>query len=260
MTYRSITAGLLLAGLVFWLTALATAADGRPGRADRHAKMLERHPEADTNKDGQLSDEEVKGFFKNRKPPRDGIGPGGPGQGWHGGKSRAEMAKELLEAHPELDTNKDGEISREERKAGRETIETFMRTKMSAKILAAHPNADTDGDGKLSEEEFAAFRRGGPGPGHPGFSPPKMVQWLIDHFDKVDANGDGQLSKEELTKFKDNMPKFGPPGHKGFGAQKRQGAEDGDKGKGKGKGQDRGRGYKHRKDKSKGADKDSDEK
>lgn len=290
MRYRALLVGLLLASSISWLTVTALAEEDRPGRADRRTRMLERHPEADTNEDGELSDEEIKAFFKNNKPLRDGMGHGprhgGPGRhGWKGGAEkmlemhpeadtdgdgqlspeerrafmetrRAEMTKGLLAAHPDLDKDGDGELSYEERKAGRETIEAFTRTQMSSKILVAHPEADTDGDGKLSEEEFAAVRRGGRGPGHPGMGPDKMVQWLIDHFDEVDTNSDGQLSKEELTQFKDSLPEFGPPGpgHKGFGAHKAKGAKHG----GKDKGESRGR--KHRKGKPKDADNDSDEK
>lgn len=283
MTYRTLFAGTLLAGLVFWASAAVTVGADRPAKGDRKARMLERHPEADANQDGQLSDEEIKDFLKNRQPPRDGMGygpgPGGPGHyGWKGdpenllktnpeadtdgdGKlsreehrafmesRRAEMTKELLKAHPELDKDGNGELSLEERKAGRETIEAFMRTQMSARILAAHPEADTNGDGKLSQEEFAAIRRGGPGPGpgHPGFSPGEMLRWLINNFDKVDANGDGQLSKEELTQFKDSMPAFGPGGPKGLGPHKEKGVKDSDSKKEKGQQGE----HKHRKGKAK---------
>lgn len=276
MRYRALTAALCLAGAGFWLAATAMAEPGRSGRGDRLSRMLERHPEADTDGDGVLSKEEARAFFKNNPPPRDGLGEGPRGgHRWKGGPERlletnpeadtdgdgklspdehrvfmdakrTEITKELLAAHPELDTDGDGTLSIEERKAGREIIEPFVRDKMSAKILAMHPEADTDGDGKLSEEEFAAIRRGGPGfgPGRPAPSPGMMMQWLIDNFDKVDANGDGQLSKDELTKFRDSMPMFGPGDKKGLGAYKRHhgGEKDGDKGKGEGRGRKHGKG------------------
>jgi Ca2+-binding EF-hand superfamily protein len=249
MKYRVLTAALLLTGVAFWLTAKASAEPGKGGKGDRLSRMLERHPEADTNEDGVLTREEAKEFFKKNPPPRDGLGHGPGPRGFKGdpqkiletnpeadtdgdGKlsreehrafmeaRRAEGLKELLAAHPELDKDGDGQLSVEERKAGSDTIKAFVREKMSQRILEAHPEADADGDGKLSEEEWAAVKGAGKGPGPGQHGPRNPVQWVIDNFDKVDADSDGKITKDELTQFKATMPEWGPAGHKGFGFQK----------------------------------------
>ena len=63
-------------------TGLALAADGKAApKADRLARMLERHPEADTDGDGVLTVEEAKAFFADNP----GLGPRGPKGKWGGG-------------------------------------------------------------------------------------------------------------------------------------------------------------------------------
>lgn len=103
-------------------------------KAERRARILERHPQADLNGDGVLTEDETESAMVMRH--RRGGGPkDGRGFGRHGMR-------------------------------GPRTPE---------QILERHPEADTDGDGALSEEELATWReacpRGpefGPGHGHGG--------------------------------------------------------------------------------------------
>ena len=93
---------------------------------EQQKQMLEKF---DTDKDGKLSDEERKAmreeFMKNR-PQRPQM-PGQPGaqgpQGQHRGMMDPERQKQMLE---KFDTDKDGKLSDEERKAMREE---FMKNR-----------------------------------------------------------------------------------------------------------------------------------
>ena len=90
---------------------------------EQRKQMLEKF---DTDKDGKLSDEERKAmreeFMKNRPqrpqmPGQPGAqGPQGP-RGQHRGMMDPEQQKKMLE---KFDTDKDGKLSDEERKAARE--------------------------------------------------------------------------------------------------------------------------------------------
>lgn len=89
----------------------------RPSREDFRKKMLEKF---DTNKDGQISEEE-KAAMKASMPQRPGKqdkrgdrgnrGPKGPR-----GEQRPAMPQEMIE---KLDTDKDGKVSKEEFQAAR---------------------------------------------------------------------------------------------------------------------------------------------
>ena len=167
--------------------------------------MLQKHPEADANKDGTLTAEEAKAFFQN-KGGRGRGGPGGPGG--FGGPMGAGDPAHMLKNHPEWDTNKDGTLSEDEIQAGRAAMWNMSKEEIAARILKEHPEADTDGDGKLSPEEFAAFRAKNPMPPFGRPMPPALaLDQLIERFDEADLNHDGQLSKEELVKFRQQ---FGP--------------------------------------------------
>ncbi len=81
----------------------------------RTAWMLERHPEADTDGDGTLSEEELQAFMESRPcGGRDGDCPKGCGHG-HGPHGKFPPSPEqILERHPEADTDGDGTLSDEE--------------------------------------------------------------------------------------------------------------------------------------------------
>lgn len=214
---------IMLLRLNGWMVALAagvgcllvTSAVFGQGKADPKAaklsKLLEKHPDADANKDGKLTVEEAEAYLQaKRGPGKGGLGLGmrGPGPGPWGKGDPAQM----LKMHPEWDTNGDGALSDEEIEAGRSAMWGMSREEVAAKILEKHPEADTDGDGKLSPEEFAAFHRGRPG--GPPVAPWAGLDRLIEQFAEADLDGNGELSKDELIKFRQ---KFGPPWGAGMG-------------------------------------------
>jgi Ca2+-binding EF-hand superfamily protein len=193
---------------------VASAASGQDKTSPAAAKLsrlLDKHPEADANKDGTLTVEEAQAYFQDKRGPGkggSGLGKGGPGPGPWGKGDPAQM----LKMHPEWDTNADASLSEEEIQAGRSAMWGMSREEVAAKILEKHPEADTDGDGKLSPEEFAAFHRGRPGA--PPIAPWAGLDRLIEQFTEADLDGNGQLSKDELIKFRQ---KFGPPPGAGAG-------------------------------------------
>ncbi len=175
----------LIAGIVGLTWAVAMAADGQGPPSDKAARMLEKHPEADANKDGKLSLDEWAKYRQNRKGAGQGpAGEAGQGQQRGGPGDWKPDPERLLKAHPELDTNQDGKLSDEEMQAGR--------------------------------EQFMAMRRqGGPGMGPP---PAAGLDMLLKRFDEADTDRNGQLSKDEIAAFKGKLPPFGPAGPgPGFG-------------------------------------------
>ena len=169
------------AGLCLLLGLQAFAQDAAKTGKSKEAKILEKHPEADTDGDGTLSAEEIKKFMASRQGKWQGRG--GPrgmgGKGMRGPHWRPDPAK-VLEQHPELDTDGDGKLSPEEMKAGRKEL--------------------------------------GPPPAGGSFPPKsRMLDIVLDNFDKIDKDGNGQLSKDEITKFKAELPPPPPPGAPGMG-------------------------------------------
>ncbi len=93
-----------------------------------------------------------------------------------------------------FDTDKDGKLSEDERKAMKEKMEEH-RKEMLTKF-------DKDGDGKLNDEEREKAREG-----HHA----EMIK-------KFDTDGDGKLSDEERAKMpKRPMNQVGPEGKRGPG-------------------------------------------
>ncbi len=115
--------------------AIALPVLAEPGKG----KAMDRVAQADKDGDGKLSREEAGALPK------------------------------LSKQFDQIDTNKDGFISKEEMQA--------MRAKHDGERVS---RADTDRDGGISRAEAERF--------------PK----LKENFDKLDTNKDGTLSKEEL--------------------------------------------------------------
>lgn len=100
------------------------------------------------------------------QPPAGGPPPPGRGERFFdemdtnkdGVVTRAEVNAVLEKRFAALDTNKDGKISDTERQAERDAHR--------AERFAA---LDTDKNGQLSQQEFDAARKGGPDGGKPGF-------------------------------------------------------------------------------------------
>ncbi|MEP0841625.1 MAG: EF-hand domain-containing protein [Phycisphaerae bacterium] len=209
----------------------AGAAARRPGAGPAGlypdpARLLRMHPEADTDKNGQLSPEEMRAFIRE-----------------HG----AELRAEILKRRPELDANKDGVLSEDELRAAREKegglrarlvemvlkrfpesdankdgrltpeeLRAFMQAngdKVRAEVLKRHPRLDRDGDGVLSQEEFAAAMRAAAAAGGPGerVNRAQREKRILKSFPEADTDKDGRLSDEEFAAWRKQHPEAGPP-------------------------------------------------
>jgi Ca2+-binding EF-hand superfamily protein len=203
--------------------AVAWAADEKTPSADKQAKIAQKHPEADANKDGTVTSDEWRQYRDSKKAA--GQGAGKPADaGKHGGRT-PDPAK-LLAAHPELDTNKDGVLSEDEMKAGRE-MRMHGGPGMDGgpagvvdMMLARFEKIDTDGNGQLSKEELAAFKaklieRGPAGgfggrPGGPGAEGHgqrgDFAASVLQKYPAADTDKDGKLSPEEMKAFQEGTP------------------------------------------------------
>lgn len=102
--------------------------------------------------------------------------------------SRAELEAHRAAHFAEADTNKDGKLSVEELTAMHAKRAAERAGKGAAKMLE---HLDEDGDGALSLAEMAAHKRG-----------EKM-------FSRIDQDEDGMLSKAELDEAREHMKKHG---------------------------------------------------
>lgn len=96
--------------------------------------------------------------------------------------SRAEVdaAREQRQQRmAEMDSDKDGRVSREERRA-------YFAKEIDARRTEAFSRADTNGDGGVGLDEFKA----------------RAADRATDHFARLDQNGDGKLVPGELNSGK----------------------------------------------------------
>lgn len=113
--------------------------DGKLDAADREARHAAMFDRIDTNKDGQISREEFSAMHRSdgkRGGPegRHRMGDrGGKGWGHHGGMmkgdgdqdkaiTQAEFTAAALQRFDRMDANKDGQVTKEERQAGRSAM------------------------------------------------------------------------------------------------------------------------------------------
>ncbi len=164
---------------------------GKKLRGEMHKKMLEQF---DTNKDGQLDDNEkssMKESFEAKK---------------------AEMKQKFME---KFDANKDGQLDDEEKKAMREAAEA-RRGEMGGRGPRG-PKGHGMGHGKRGPHGMG---RGGHGHGPRG----GMDEHRKRFMEKFDTNKDGQLDDEEKKAMREaaearrgEMGGRGPRGPKGHG-------------------------------------------
>jgi Ca2+-binding EF-hand superfamily protein len=112
----------------------------------------------------------------------------------NGTLSRAEVEKSmprLAKQFDRIDTNKDGQLSRDELKAWKKTHKhahkTANKADRQARAAAHFKHADTNGDGKISRAEAE-----------------KNAPRLARKFDAIDADKDGQLTQEELRAYRES--------------------------------------------------------
>ena len=104
-----------------------------------------------------------------------GMAGSGPGAGPMGGSS-------LLDRFDEIDTDKSGQLSRDEVTAWTAARQQQLRQRVEDHVKAA----DTNGDGQISLEEARAG-----------------LPMAYDHFEFLDANKDGQISTAEFERLRD---------------------------------------------------------
>ena len=104
----------------------------------------------------------------------------------NGTLSRAEAEKGmpgLAKNFDQIDTNKDGQLSRDELKAFKKAHKGDRKAKADERFK----HADTNGDGKISKAEAE-----------------KGAPRLAKKFDAIDTNKDGQLTQEELRAYRES--------------------------------------------------------
>lgn len=188
----------------------------------------------DKNKDGKLTDDELRpeggggpggpgGFGGGRGGAG---GPGGPGGGFGGGGGGGGFGggfggnpEEMVARIMENDKNKDGKLSKDE---------------LPERMQAMFDRFDANKDGFATKEEVSKSmtgnlgRDGGPqggrggfgggGFGGGGFGGPPSPEAFINRAMEFDADKDGKLSKDEIAKMAEQMgrgPGFGGPGGPG---------------------------------------------
>ncbi len=106
--------------------------------------------------------------------------------------SRAEVERSLprlAKKFDQIDTNKDGQLARDELKAGKKTRKQAHKkehTDRQASAAQRFKHADTDGDGAISRAEAE-----------------KHAPRLAKRFDQIDSNKDGKLNQDELRAYRE---------------------------------------------------------
>ena len=111
----------------------------------------------------------------------------------NGTLSRAEVEKSrprLAEKFDQVDSNKDGQLSRDETKAWKKTHKHAHKhgnkAERQARAAERFKHADTDGDGAISRAEAE-----------------KHAPRLVRKFDQIDSNKDGKATQDELRAYRE---------------------------------------------------------
>jgi Ca2+-binding EF-hand superfamily protein len=167
--------------------------------ADVEAKAKARFKSLDTDADGAVSLQEFeaakpepgqRGWHHPPHPKhgangagagqrREGMQPGKPAGMWHGKRGMAMHAAVDEEMFDILDTNADGQLSRDEYAAASQPANRHL-----ARQRAMFKHLDKDGDGKLTREEM-------PNP--------------AARLSAADADGDGSVSREEMRAHRQSL-------------------------------------------------------
>jgi calcium-binding protein CML len=143
----------------------------------------------DTDGDGFLTRYDYMALAQQRLQ-QTGVRPDSPD-----GEAVVEAFLNAWDTHVRaLDTDRDGEISKEEYVR---SFEMLVRTGALEAVLAPISRAtftvaDRDGDGRISAEEFRSLWT------HPGTD-------LGAAFDRADADGDGRISFEEFARARQGL-------------------------------------------------------
>lgn len=144
----------------------------------------------------------------------------------HTTETKKQMKAAFKSRHAEMDTNGDGKVSAEERKAWNakwfKEMDTNGDGKLSEEEVARSFKAnrekmDTNGDGAIELDEFIAWMSGEPSAKKPQkvdkrdadnngtIDPQEAEGWAIHEFEVMDINKDGKLTPDEL---KEGAKKF----------------------------------------------------
>jgi len=219
-----ISAALLMASATY---SFANAENVRPMTFAKH----------DTNGDGVLSKEEVRGRLLANFSEFDSDANGKlSAQEFAAVKMGPQGKRSKLPTFADLDSNNDAVLSEAEfgafkmhRRANsgnRHNRPTFQeidknsdgvlaKEEVRGRLLANFADFDTDGNGTLSAEEFAAVRMAKQGRAGKGYYCPVFQEIdknsdgiltkeevggrLLDDFEMLDKDGNGSLSEDELT-------------------------------------------------------------
>ena len=135
--------------------------------------------------------------------------------------TRDELVGKVREHFAQLDSNKDGFLTKDEAEAGRKVFKERIRERLGDRQLArklhdpaqAFDRLDANKDGSISRDEFAkgheqrierrmVVKEGTPMPGmpHHGMRMHRFGGMMGGHmFDTADANKDGRVSLQEAT-------------------------------------------------------------